>query len=109
MDFHFATLWEAVSDIVGDRPAIYCGEVERTWSDYDERAARLASVYRAGGAGKDTKVGIYLRNCTEYLEARYAAFKLPKQVVFVDRVQRAPNGKADYKWARGAALAGIGG
>ena len=27
-------------------------------------------------------------------------YKLPKRVIIVDRVQRAPNGKADYPWAR---------
>ena len=76
MDFHFATAWEAVADAVGDRPAVFCGDVVRTWADYDERAARLASVLRANGAGRDSKVGIYLHNCTEYLETQYAAFKL---------------------------------
>ena len=29
-----------------------------------------------------------------------AGYKLPKKVVFVDEVQRAPNGKANYKWAK---------
>ena len=29
-----------------------------------------------------------------------AGYKLPKQVLFVDEVMRAPNGKANYKWAR---------
>ncbi|HVX23227.1 MAG TPA: acyl-CoA synthetase [Acidimicrobiales bacterium] len=29
-----------------------------------------------------------------------ARYKLPKAVVFVDRVQRSPSGKADYRWAR---------
>ena len=29
-----------------------------------------------------------------------ARYKLPKQVIIVDRVQRAANGKADYPWAR---------
>ena len=76
MEFHFATVWEAVADAIGDRPAVCCGEVVRTWADYDDRAARLASVFRACGAGRDSKVGIYLHNCTEYLEAQYAAFKL---------------------------------
>ena len=76
MDFHFATVWEAVADTVGDRPAVYCGDVVRTWAEYDDRAARLASVLRANGAGTDSKVGLYLHNCTEYLEAQYAAFKL---------------------------------
>ena len=29
-----------------------------------------------------------------------SGYKLPKQVLFVPQVQRAPNGKADYKWAK---------
>ena len=29
-----------------------------------------------------------------------AAYKLPKSVIFTDEVQRAPNGKANYKWAK---------
>lgn len=34
-----------------------------------------------------------------------ADYKAPRQVVFVDEVYRAPNGKADYRWAREQALA----
>ncbi|MEP1123997.1 MAG: AMP-binding protein [Ilumatobacter sp.] len=34
-----------------------------------------------------------------------ADFKAPRQIVFVDEVYRAPNGKADYRWARAQALA----
>jgi fatty-acyl-CoA synthase len=33
-----------------------------------------------------------------------AAFKLPKRFVFVDEIVRSPSGKADYRWAREAAL-----
>jgi len=29
-----------------------------------------------------------------------AGYKLPKEILFVDRVERAPNGKANYKWAK---------
>ena len=29
-----------------------------------------------------------------------AGYKLPKGIIFKDVVQRAPNGKADYKWAK---------
>ena len=29
-----------------------------------------------------------------------AGYKLPKQVLFVPEVMRAPNGKANYKWAK---------
>ena len=32
-----------------------------------------------------------------------AGYKLPKQIIFVDEVQRAPNGKANYKWAKNIA------
>ncbi len=32
--------------------------------------------------------------------AHIARFKLPKAVVFVDRVRRSPSGKADYRWAK---------
>ena len=29
-----------------------------------------------------------------------AGYKLPKEIIFADEVQRAPNGKANYKWAK---------
>ncbi len=34
-----------------------------------------------------------------------ADYKAPRRVVFVDEVYRAPNGKADYRWARETAVA----
>ena len=37
----------------------------------------------------------------EFTKTQLAAFKAPKQVLLVDHVQRAPNGKADYEWAKG--------
>jgi len=39
----------------------------------------------------------------DFTRDHLAGYKLPKQVLFVDEVRRAPNGKADYKWARTAA------
>ena len=41
----------------------------------------------------------------DFTRDHLSGFKLPKQVVFVAQVQRAPNGKADYKWAKKTALA----
>jgi fatty-acyl-CoA synthase len=35
-----------------------------------------------------------------------ARYKLPKAIVFRERIQRSPSGKADYRWARDQALAG---
>jgi acyl-CoA synthetase (AMP-forming)/AMP-acid ligase II len=37
-----------------------------------------------------------------------ASYKLPKRILLVDVVRRAPNGKADYAWAREHALASLG-
>jgi fatty-acyl-CoA synthase len=36
--------------------------------------------------------------------AHIAAYKLPKRFVFVDEIRRSPSGKADYRWAKEAAL-----
>ena len=39
------------------------------------------------------------------VKSSIADYKAPRRVVFVDEVYRAPNGKADYRWARDQALA----
>ena len=36
----------------------------------------------------------------EFTRTKLAAYKIPKQILIVDEVKRAPNGKADYKWAK---------
>jgi fatty-acyl-CoA synthase len=36
--------------------------------------------------------------------AHVAPYKLPRRFVFLERIVRAPSGKADYRWAREAAL-----
>ena len=41
----------------------------------------------------------------DFARTRVAGYKLPRRLVVVDQVQRAPNGKADYKWAKSAAMA----
>ncbi len=38
------------------------------------------------------------------VKGQLAGYKAPKRVVFVDRVPRAPNGKADYKAAASAVV-----
>ena len=40
----------------------------------------------------------------DHCRQKIAGYKLPKHVILVDHVQRAPNGKADYKWAKQTAL-----
>ena len=76
MEMHWATAWESISDIIPDAAAVTNGEVTRTWREYDERAARVASAFTAAGLGTGSKIGLYLYNGNEYLEAQYGAFKM---------------------------------
>ncbi|MFP8877157.1 MAG: AMP-binding protein, partial [Myxococcota bacterium] len=75
METHYATLWEAITDVNGDRDAVVCGDSRRSWSQYEKRAAQLASAFTAAGLQPDSKVGLYLYNGNEYLESQFAAMK----------------------------------
>ncbi|MBU6241408.1 MAG: AMP-binding protein [Acidobacteria bacterium] len=75
MERQFATLWESIADVIGDSPALTHGDVTRSWTEYDGRASRLAQAMVDAGLGADSKVGLYLYNSNEYLEAHFAAFK----------------------------------
>ena len=75
-DFSLADAWETIADVVGDAPALYHQDIVRTWAEFEERSARLASVLLAHGIGHDSKVAHYLYNGPEYLEATFASFKV---------------------------------
>jgi len=53
-----------------------------------------------------------LADLEDYCRTRLARYKLPRAVVFVDRIRRSPSGKADYPWAsrvaRDGSTAGVG-
>jgi fatty-acyl-CoA synthase len=76
MQIHFANVWGAIADEVGDRIALIHGDEQVTWREYDERAARLAQAFLDLGLGPDSKVALYLYNGPEYVIAQYAAFKI---------------------------------
>jgi fatty-acyl-CoA synthase len=76
MEMHFATVWESIADVIGDATAIVHGDTRRTWTQYDNRSARIAAAYVDAGLVPDSKIGLYLYNSNEYLEAQYAAFKM---------------------------------
>ena len=76
MEMHFATVWESLADVIGDATAIVHGDTRRTWTEYDNRSARIAAAYVDAGLVPDSKVGLFLYNSNEYLEAQYAAFKM---------------------------------
>ncbi len=76
MDWNLATVFESVTDAIGDRTALVCGETRRSWVEFDDRAARLASALAGAGLGAGSKVAQYLYNSNEYSEGVYATFKL---------------------------------
>jgi acyl-CoA synthetase (AMP-forming)/AMP-acid ligase II len=76
MEMHFATIWEAIADRIPDRPAISHGAIRRTWREYDDRSARIAEAYQAAGLTADSKIGLFMYNSNEYMEAQFAAFKM---------------------------------
>ena len=71
-----ATVWEAVAETVPDAPALIHADQVRTWADFQDRAARLASFLDDCGVGEGSKVALYLHNRPEYLESTFAAFKV---------------------------------
>ena len=76
MEAHYATVFEKNADVIPDEIALVCGDKVRTWKEYDDRAARLASLLTSYGLGPDSKVGLYIHNSNEYLEAQYGVFKI---------------------------------
>ena len=76
MEMHFATVWESIADAIPELPAVTHGDVTRSWSDYDDRAARVAGALAAAGLGPDSKVALFMYNCNEYMESQYGVFKM---------------------------------
>ena len=76
MAMQFANVWERVSDTVGDNVALINGDNELSWSQLDVKAAKIATILEEYGLKSDSKVGIYLHNSNEYLEAQYGVFKI---------------------------------
>ncbi len=75
MEMNFATVWESITDVIPDAPAVTHGDLTRTWAEYTERAARVAGALDAHGLGHDAKTALYMYNCNEYLEAQYGCMK----------------------------------
>ena len=57
----------------------------------------VALVSTSGKAGSEADL-------IDYCRKKIAGYKLPKHIILVKEVKRAPNGKADYKWAKDQAL-----
>ena len=76
MQIDLATAWEEVADLFPNRNAINCDGRSLDWREFESRACQLATLLTTNGLGKNSKVGLYLHNCNEYVEATFAAFKI---------------------------------
>ena len=74
--FNLADLFEIVADAVPERCAVVQGARRLTFAEIDERATRLAHHLAGEGVGVGDRVGLYLYNCPEYIEAALAAWKI---------------------------------
>ncbi len=75
MEAHLATLFESIADAVPDRPALTHASTTRSWSEVDDRAARVAQALTAAGLAPSSKAALYLYNGPEYLEAQLGMLK----------------------------------
>lgn len=76
MQYHYATIWETIADAIPNRPALVHGDTRRSWAEFDVRAAKLAGAFAKAGLKQDSKIGHYLYNSNEYIEAHFAAYKM---------------------------------
>ena len=75
MKLNYATVVEKMADKLGDTPCLIYGDNTTNWRQFDDRASRIASVLAEHGVGKDSKVGLFLYNCSEYMEGTLASYK----------------------------------
>jgi 3-oxocholest-4-en-26-oate---CoA ligase len=84
MTWNMADLFELVADAVPDREALVAGSRRLTYRQLDDRSTRLAHWLNEQGVGKDSHIGIYAYNCTEWMEAFVAAMKVRAAAVNVN-------------------------
>ena len=92
---------EEVETALKSHPAVYDVIVTGIPSERWGEQVTAVVALRPGATASEEE----LRETAAVTLARY---KLPRAVVFVDEVVRAPSGKPDYRWARAAALAQLG-
>ncbi|MEU8967766.1 acyl-CoA synthetase [Streptomyces monashensis] len=75
--------------------ALVAGVPDATWGNHVAAVVQL----RTGATPPS------LSDIQTHCRARLAGYKIPRQLVLTDSIQRSPSGKADYRWARQVAVA----
>ncbi|MEU7110597.1 acyl-CoA synthetase [Streptomyces sp. NPDC046182] len=88
---------EEVEQALKSHPDVYdalvAGVPDAKWGNHVAAVVQL----RAGAPALD------LETVQTHCRTRLAGYKIPRQLVITDRIQRSPSGKADYRWARSVA------
>ncbi|OAH12570.1 acyl-CoA synthetase [Streptomyces jeddahensis] len=78
--------------------ALVAGVPDAKWGNHVAAVVQLRD-----GAARPS-----LDDIQAHCRTRLAGYKIPRQLVLTERIQRSPSGKADYRWARAVALAADG-
>ena len=88
---------EEVEEALKAHPDVYdCLVVGVPDTRFGERVTAVLSV-REGHSLDEVAL-------LDFARTRVAGYKMPRQLILAPEVRRAPNGKADYKWAKSVAL-----
>jgi fatty-acyl-CoA synthase len=92
---------EEVEHALKHHPAVYDAVVVGTPHErFGQQVTAIVRLRDGAAAGEEElrrEAGLHL-----------AAYKVPRAFVFVGEITRSPSGKADYRWARDAALRALG-
>ncbi|OIJ63461.1 acyl-CoA synthetase [Streptomyces mangrovisoli] len=93
---------EEVEQALKSHPDVYdalvAGVPDATWGHH---VAAVVQVRRGAAHPSLTDIQSHCRD-------RLAGYKIPRQLVITDTIQRSPSGKADYRWAREVAASADG-
>jgi acyl-CoA synthetase (AMP-forming)/AMP-acid ligase II len=77
--------------------AVVVGVADERWGE------RVVAVVQAPAGASPSLAGLQ-----EHARSHLAGYKVPRALVLVDRIERSPSGKPDYRWARALAAAQAG-
>ena len=88
---------EEVEQALKSHPDVYdalvAGVPDEKWGNHVAAVVQLRT-----GAGQPS-----LDDIQSHCRTHLAGYKIPRQLVITDSIQRSPSGKADYRWARSVA------
>ncbi|MGW1501829.1 acyl-CoA synthetase [Streptomyces mirabilis] len=88
---------EEVEQALKSHPDVYdalvAGVPDEKWGNHVAAVVQLRE-----GAGRPS-----LEDIQTHCRGHLAGYKIPRQLVITDAIQRSPSGKADYRWARSVA------